>query len=441
MIPLAKDPIYLVDTAQDLDFGLGPADPFVYPEAVARWEFSARDGQTVPHAIAAQLDAWRIKCLSTITPARETALAAYTAAIQADLEPFAKRRIAEQALASYIVSSVVPVALVHEADKLRAVGKALSTCRTFGEHAAVIKDRVAIERRVLWSEKCGLAKLCPDEARAEGQRIAEHYLPHVLAWRNAKPSKRRVFYAVLTQPNFPIGGLHEGKRSIFADWTKMLERLRHNKVLKKKVGHIHGALVVQEDPLSALGDWNIHLNVMLLVEGAFNYQEFRDQWGYNLEVKEVPSDQLERAFVEICKYQAKATSVGNEHAKTQQPGMVDWAPSAWLEWWRANTGFRRTRSYGVLFNVEDLTEEYDPENVGEGARLVKLGRMQWTGKSYRVEVYQSALLVDLILDHKSGLAPPGIKNKLRPGAGGIPPPRSKLPTLPNNGTTQTTSGP
>ncbi|OWP47354.1 hypothetical protein, partial [Pseudomonas nitroreducens] len=168
------------------------------------------------------------------------------------------------------------------------------------------------------------------------------------------------------------------------------ERNRHTKSTQKKVGKIAGVLAVQEDPLSALGTWNGHLNLIILVEGPFDYAAFRAEWGFNVEIKEIPLKHLASAFLEVCKYQAKAVSMGDKKDGSNQPGMVEWEPALWLEWWRANTGFRRTRSYGVLFGVPK------PIKPLELQHKIWLGRVRWDGGSYRVEHYDSALqYVDL----------------------------------------------
>lgn len=373
----------------------------------------------MPRDVFEALEAFRVAAKSTLGDEGMQALAKYDALMRLEMGDFAKRREAEQQLAAYIQENVLPVAGRHEQDKLRDIAQALAACRTSGEHGITIDYKGDIAgRQVAWTSKCGLSKLCPDESRVEGRRIAERYLPATQAWVKAAPPgvQRRVFYAVLTEPNYPVGGLHDGKRQSFARFVQMLERIRHTKANRIRVGDIQGALVVQEDPLSALGTWNGHLNVIFLVEGQFSYEELRKDWGYNLEIKHIPEYKLAGAFLEVCKYQAKAVSMGEKKDGSTQPGMVEWAPELWLEWWRANTGFRRTRSYGVLFNIPE------PEEPIVLGRRVWLGRVQWGGSGYRVEHYDSALAyVDLIQGDKSGILVPKSPKKRRRKWGKKPP--------------------
>lgn len=392
-----------------------PPEPALqYPEIASRWLYSARDGQTMPVDVANALEAFRLECRAVVDEQGRQALGQYDAMVRQDMAGFTKRREAEQALAGYITDTVVPVAMPHERDKLLDMAKDMAHCRTSGEHGiAIDTGGKVVGKMVRWVEKCGFPKLCPDESRVEGQRIAERYLPLVAQWLSDGP-KRRVYYAVLTEPNYPVGGLHDGKRASFKRFHNLLERVRDTKATRQRVGDIQGALVVQEDPLSAAGTWNGHLNVILLVDGDFSYKAFREEWGYNVEVQHIKPADMARSFIELCKYQAKAVSVGT--TKDNQPGMVDWEPALWLEWWRANTGFRRTRAYGVLHGAPTPTPTLSL------TQKVWLGRVRWTGSRYSVEHYDTALsYVDLIQGDKSGKLRPKRAKKYRKRHGGYDP--------------------
>lgn len=385
-------------------------DPLIFPEVAARWLYASKDKQHLPHAVEAALEQHRISQKTTVSEKQHVSLEHYHALVEQDLngkKGFKARRDAEQALAAYIRQQVVPVASIGEITRLESIAEAMAACRTSGQHGIAINGvGQYVENRFMWTQKCRKAKLCPDESRLEGVRIAEKYLPHIENWIDAGKN-RRVFYLVITKPNYPIGALHDGKREMFRDFYNLLERLRSNKKLRKKIADIHGALAVQEDPLSAAGSWNIHINVELLVQGPFNWAAFREEWGgYQIYFKEVPRHELADSFRELCKYQAKATSVGTEHSKTKQPGMVDWEPGLWLEWWRANDRFRRTRSYGCLYDLPELVESEEETadgGISDVSRTVWLGRMTWDGGRYWVEHFAEALqYVDLIQAYKSG---------------------------------------
>lgn len=402
----------------------------VFPEIASRWLFASRDGQTLPHAVEAAMEAHRVAQKDTICPKVYPSLQKYHESVEHDLngrKGFKARRDAEQALAAYVQNVVIPEAALHEIEVLKKLHEGMAACRTSGQHGVGLNSKGSVvENRFQWHVKCRKSKLCPDEARLEGVRIAERYLPPVEDWLDGG-SKRRAFYLVMTKPNYAVGSLHDAKRDMFRDFVNFLERIRHNKKTRRRVGNIQGALVVQEDPLSALGDWNVHLNVVLLVDGHFEWDECRKEWGgFNIYFKQLEREDLPDTFRELCKYQAKATSVGNEHAKTKQPGMVDWPAACWLEWWRANHGFRRTRSYGVLYGIPE--PELSEEEVAEGAesdqvvQTVWLGRMTWENGQYRIEHYREALkYVDLIQADKSGgkwsKPPPITPLKLPPATG------------------------
>jgi hypothetical protein len=57
--------------------------------------------------------------------------------------------------------------------------------------------------------------------------------------------------------------------------------------------------------LSAHGDWNIHLNVILLIEGPFDWNEARESWGANVEVRAIDRSSLTKKMLELIKYSAQ----------------------------------------------------------------------------------------------------------------------------------------
>jgi len=324
-------------------------------------------------------------------------LKSYHDEITQSLEPFAHRRLIEQDLARYIQDKIIPHAFWHE--KMHELHNKICTCRVSGSHGIEIREGKKINAVRAWDHKCGQAKLCPDESRLEGQRLAERYLPEVGSF--ALKTGNRIFYAVLTMPNYAPGALLEGKKEIYKKWTSLLLRIKRskNKPLSdpfRRLNAIKGALVVQEDPLSAKLDWNVHLNIMLLVHGNFDFEDLRNAWGYNLEIRHIKAVDLAKSFLEICKYQVKAIAEKSSDGHSEAPGMMQWDSALWLEWWRANKGFRRTRSYGCIFNLPEVIE---PEVEVE---TIWLGRMRFDHDQYEVTVFESALKhVDLIQGDKS----------------------------------------
>lgn len=287
--------------------------------------------------------------------------------------PRAERRELELALAEYVAGPVY--AYSGDADLLY-LADGLRKCRRSG--AVGIHDAGHL---VAWDHKCGESKLCPDESHEETVRLINRYLPAVRAWLGTGPAGgwRRVFKAVLTLPNAPRGSLKATQADIFKRFKALCARkeplpselkVKGDRRRKRPVfPGIKGSLCCMENPLSARGDWNVHLNVILLVEGPFDWKRFRAEWGFDLDIQHVKGgdEGIAGALVESIKYMACVVSAkSHEHAdrgKSKAPGMCDWPPDAWLEWWRAIKGARRTRSYGVLFKVPDIADTLDMASV------------------------------------------------------------------------------
>lgn len=197
---------------------------------------------------------------------------------------------------------------------------------------------------VAWESKCCKAKLCPDEARAEGHRIEDQYADLI-----AEHARRggRVYKAWLTLPNYPQGRLKEGMRHIY-------KRFRDRFVRSKKWG-IEGALVILEAPLSQSRDWNIHLNVILLTKGWQSFKAMREAWGSNLEIRQhskFDDRGMHALFAEMVKYSVRAVPEKSSDGKHTAPALIEWEPWEFVEWYEAHHPFRRTRAYGSLHGAE-----------------------------------------------------------------------------------------
>ena len=260
------------------------------------------------------------------------------AEILATLEDYTTRRQMEQDLAVYI-DQVATSQLKYE---LYDIAERLNNCRHTGA-AGIKPDGNPV---IAWDTKCGLSKLCPDESREVTQRLTEFYLPELVDFKKENIS-HRIYYSVFTIPNIQPGELRAGKKEIierFKSWSE-------------KIPSLKGSLIIQEDPLSAAGDWNVHLNIFLCVKGSFDYKTARAQWGYDVEFNELkgePQD-IRDALLEAIKYSAEIAPTKTESKadqdKTKAPAMTQWPHELFVEWWNANKRFRRVRNYGCLYNI------------------------------------------------------------------------------------------
>jgi hypothetical protein len=169
---------------------------------------------------------------------------------------------------------------------------------------------------------------------------------------------------------------------------------------------IKGALCVLEAPLGSARDWNVHLNVIFVVKGYFDYEKLRRIWHWNLEIKKLAQGPgvVRGALTELIKYAVAATVAKSAHkaqdAEADQvrpppPAMLEWTGSELLEWLRAMRGFRRTRTYGCLFRLK----KPKAEDMGQ---IIWLGRVDYQGGRYRLS---STLLGSIPEDNFSGRTP------------------------------------
>lgn len=260
-----------------------------------------------------------------------------------------------------------------------------------------------------WDTKAGLSRYCPDDAREEAMRIQRKYLPYLEAQQQAGYN---IYYCVLTTRNAPAGGLLPEMKRQFKRFRQLLKAKFPDGSLK--FPEIKGALVVQEAPLGRSRDWNVHLNVVLVVDGYLDYGKLRSWWHWDLYADKLPvgHNAIRGALTELIKYAVAATvtksaakaahhgettatrfpsggdnhrggsvgsmaedvspagdqSVGGVHdssraappgVQDRAPPMLEWTGTELLEWMRAMRGFRRTRSYGCLFGLTKPDREED----------------------------------------------------------------------------------
>lgn len=345
---------------------------------VMRWAERHPDARTVPPHIDSCLDRIRRYEQMTTAEARVKVDPYQLASIEIDLldqlPAYSARREAEQELAVYVDR----VASETLSPDLYQVAQSLHDCRQTG--AVGIKPDGGM--MIAWDQKCGHVRLCPDESREETQRLAEWYLPPLVEFKKADP-RNRIFYAVFTDHNFRPGQLRAGKKYLFEKFKNWMQPARPMcrvmfengpacAVPRRPKGEqpitlkadatpwdLRGALVIQEDPLSAAGDWNVHLNAFLLVHGRFDYAAARAEWGANVHFQEIDGtpESVRGALLEAIKYSARIVPEKSqdkaEAGESAAPAMTEWPADRWLEWWRAGQRFRRVRSYGCLYGLHE----------------------------------------------------------------------------------------
>ncbi len=340
---------------------LAPEVPPADPVEAFRWAHPG--ARQVPRSVltASRLEQAKIGAVLIRDRAHEL-----TDEIEIDNLARARRREAEQAIAERYAAAGNRAGrwdLVELADSLKR-------CRQSGT-VGVHGDGYV----VCWDHKCGVVRLCPDEAREEQRRLVERYVSFIQEWQAARPG-RRIQYAVLTMHNFRPGRLAEGKRALFERFNEW----------RKQFPVIAGALVCQEDPLSARGDWNIHLNVILMLTGPFDWAAAREAWGCNVHFQQVRPANLAGSVLELVKYATQLTAEKSlEHYKegaSDAPPMVEWDDDLLIEWWDAQQGFRRVRSYGAIYAID--RKRWDAMSVGRRAELVAACGRHYGRVSYEV---------------------------------------------------------
>lgn len=350
---------------------------------------------------------------------KETFVRAFEA-LQEQCQSKATRREAEKAVARYIQDQVLPIVQPgdDDADRLHMLPRDLRDCRCTGPWG-MKPDGGQI---IAWDAKCGELRLCPDEAREEQQRLAQKYVPQLLALDKAG---YKIQKWVISPPNVSVNDyqldgfecvtLASAQRYLFDRWRQVAMRSRKNGGQRFPIA---GSLVVMESPLSSHGDWNVHLNVFVAIEPGqhCSWGDFREALGgwqcdfktkddmiaatrRRLEAsgKDVPAmtddDVFTQALLECVKYPVQTVAEkGSKHdgewidgvftnaaGEAVAPPMTKWPPERFLEWYRAQRGFRRTRGYGkgVLFAVR--APERETLNLDD---VKWLGQVRLVGRGY-----------------------------------------------------------
>jgi hypothetical protein len=349
------------------------------------------------------------------------------AILERSLPSASDRRRYELKLADMIQHKVLP--LYGDIDpNLKELPAKLRACRDSGLVGVTAQGDV----KHRWPDKCNQSKLCAHEAREEGQRLADRYLRPVSNFLNDQ-KRAKLQYWVISPLNVAPENLHDAKRQLL----EIYSRLNRRAITK----NVAGSVVVQEDPVSKDGkQWNVHLNVLALVNGHFSWGDYRrafmNELGHDqLQIEfitehrmrqksaakaarrakqaGVPSLPMTRyqvitdAFVELVKYITKITGHNNKAASetgelSEAPPMYAWTAHQWYEWYRANKGFRRTRSYGVLFRVCDRCGSYEHSEKDCGHDCAPEPEVEWIG-SIEWQDFESGYChsIDLIPAHKS----------------------------------------
>lgn len=251
------------------------------------------------------------------------------------------------AVARYLEASVIPLC----ADpRLYSMPERLRDARQTG---TLMYRRFDGRCMTIWDSKAGVPLLCPDDSREEGMRVARRYIPTIAGWRNNGKSVHKL---VLNPPNIARGDLKVEMRALFKTFNKAFMK-------SGRFPEIKGALVSLEAPLSARGNWNVHLNVILLVDGFLDYNKIVSAWGHQFDAQRLRGDQAQiaAAMREMIKYAVQAMpGKSADHKRrgiSEAPALIEWPGDAFLEWWEGHQHFRRTRSYGLLYGLEKPPKE------------------------------------------------------------------------------------
>lgn len=293
------------------------------------------------------------------------------------------------AIADYLEHEVIPDARrtgdALEASEYGVICQKLRLARPSGAYGVDVETE---QLRKKWANRAGLVKLCPSDARDEAQRASKLY-GHRIAELDEKGYVLRS--AVFTMPNFPQWHLGAGMDAIFDRFKQQILYARvdgkiarsiHNR--KRTFPDLVGAWACLEAPLSRLyrvdplNAWNVHVNFILvfrpseLAHGMPDYGPLNEAWGAGIRWRVIPQgdrDAMRHAILELVKYPLQTVAEKSaERGRAADggekgPPMIAWPAPFFREWWRAHKGFRRMRSWGMLYRgslppLEERSDRY-----------------------------------------------------------------------------------
>ncbi|MFT7549674.1 MAG: hypothetical protein ACI9VI_003537 [Candidatus Azotimanducaceae bacterium] len=281
--------------------------------------------------------------------------------LQQSSEPYAVRRMIERDLAEYMRDEVYPLyldqSLMDAADKMLL-------CRCSGCAGVTGESRLLRT----WDNKCSQSRLCPDEARTETQRIKRRYVPVIQEF--GKQVGAKIHYMVLTLPNSELGNLRLDMKHIMDSFSTLIRQKKWEKIFKGE----NGCLTRLENPMGSNEKWNVHLNVIVMTKEYLNYGDFRKAWAkqcghddLQVDIQQINGsvESLNKSINELIKYIALHVGEKSEGKgrRSKAPGMTEWSPEAFYEWFRAGKKFRFTRTYGALYKTpKSPTQDLDLKN-------------------------------------------------------------------------------
>lgn len=277
-----------------------------------------------------------------------------------DLQPYFERREQEDLIAAKL-REVAPFAPPDVAADMTIVADKMDQCRRSGVVGMMPDGRLV----KLWDSKCGETTLCPDEARVAAQRLATRYVPLVDDFLAVSPI-HQVFFAVLTAKNYAPGQLAFGIAEMWRSYNELRDA-----ILRTKAFDLQGAIPVMETPLAADGSWNIHINLILLIKGRFDYADLWRLWDKGgVYIQQIPRAGVLKAFRELIKYTTKIVPAENDqpiNPKTgfaKGPPFIEWPKERVIEWFQCK--YRRVRPCGCLYGADGKRwNKHDPFQAGQ----------------------------------------------------------------------------
>lgn len=314
---------------------------------------------------------------------------------RAALEKYSSHRAIEKRVAEYL-------------DRHRiypSLSRRLRSCRQSGTLGVRHKNDGSIKPVILWDKKCNLNRLCPDESREEQRRLDSRYRHPMLDWKNARPGRRQIQKGVLSPPNVPVESFsYDYKREVYRRLSLWLKDDSQQSV--------KGCLATMEDPLSWRLDWNLHINIVLLVDGFFDWKAANESYkkifldlfpGYEdshfqCEFRALKNDELADALREVIKYPAKLipSTADQKKGDSPAPALVEYPPERFSQWWESGFGQSRSSTRTIGGRKVDVMYRPSLRRTRTYGLLHSLPAVYWDGVYSRAK--RATLLTRLALD-------------------------------------------